>query len=273
MKNIQAIIVTLLGFVLVAGASIAEAVSIKIWKDFPFFSSTQSEIRKALGKPDATGDMDSYVISDSPDFIMMGLIGYEKGKVAAVCAVLQPKLTYKKVRDIQLQCEDVKFVSEDKNGVLFKYKKPAPNGPNFLVISPPDDKTTGPMFMESRTNPFAQSGQKEPGKKAATPANPPVKKSSQKKPHVDLSLLDKDVFDWQMLDDQGKLELIRKIKNLWRATGAETDKNAIAAEVLLKKIKFPDQSLVVDQACEAAGIDPAPFRKMRNNPPQTPAAK
>ena len=269
MKRIRAIAVVLCVLLVVSNANLAEAASLKVWKDFPFFGSTKAQIRKALGKPDDPGELDGYRISDSPDFMMYGMIGYENGKVACVCAILRPKLTYKKVRDIQLQADGVKFVSEDKNGVLFVYKKPPPNGPKYVLISPPDDPSNGPMFMESLTNPLGKKDQEKPAKTASQPSN----KAPQGKPHIDLSLLDKDVFDWQMLDDDGKLELLGKIKRLWRATGTETSKNAIDAQTLMKKIRFPDQSLVVDQACEAAGIDPAPFRKMRDTAHKPPSGK
>jgi len=226
----------LLGSLLIGGTDIADAVSIKVWKDFAFFGSTKSAIHKALGKPQDPGDMDTYVISDSPDFMMFGLIGYDNGKVAAVCAVLQPKLTYEKVRDIQLQAEAVKFVAEDNHGVLFKYKQPRPNGPNFIAIAPPDDKQTGPMFIESIANPFAGAVVK---KTPLAPASPAAAKTAPARPQVDWSVLDKDVFDWQLLDDKAKLALLTKIKILWRAGGAETDRNAIDARMLLKKSTFP----------------------------------
>jgi hypothetical protein len=261
LKLVRSLPLAILGVLIMAGADTAQATTVKKWTNQSFFGSTKAEIRKALGKPDDTNEMDTYLISDSPDLMMMGIIGYENGKVASVMAVLQPKLTYKKVRDIQIKSDKVKLVSETKEGTLFKYKKPAANGPVFLVIAPPDDKTTGPFFVEAMEHPFADAKAGKPDKKDA----PSAKKKSPAKPRIDLSLLDKDVFDWQMLDDAGKLKMLEKIKLMWRATGAETDENAISAEILMEKIKFPEQSMVVEQACEAAGIDPAAFQLMRKN--------
>jgi len=266
-KTTRSVILALFAFLLVAGSNLAAAVSHKLWKSVHPFGSTKSDIRKALGKPDDADGMDTYLISDSPEFMMMGLIGYENGRVAAVSTVLQPTLTYKKIRDVQLQSDEVKFVSEDKNGVLFKYRNPIPNGPRFIVVSPSDDRRTGPMIVYSIANPLAAAA---PGKPAAKPAPPPSKVPPQPKPQVDWSLLDKDIFDWELLDERAKLAMLNKIKALWRATGAETDKNAIDARILLQKIRFPEQSLVFDQACEAAGINPIPIQKLRSNRPKAP---
>ena len=240
--------IALLGILVLSGAEADAAATVKAWQNFKFFGSTRTEVRKKFGKPEDSGGMDTYLISDSPDLMVMGLVGYEKGRVVAVSAVLRPKLTYKKVRDIQAKSEEVRFVSETKEGTLFKFKKPSPNGPVYLAISPSDDKKFGCYFMESVENPFG----------GAKPA-----KATGKKARIDLSLLEKDDFDWQLLDEEGRLEMLGRIKDLWRATGVETAKNAVPAKDLLERITFSDQSLVVDRACVAAGIDPAPFRKMR----------
>lgn len=70
-----------------------------------------------------------------------------------------------------------------------------------------------------------------------------------------------DVFDWQRLDEKGKLDLVGKIKALWRSKGAETDKNAMDAKTIIEKMVMGDQANVLESACEAAGIDPALFHK------------
>ncbi len=70
-----------------------------------------------------------------------------------------------------------------------------------------------------------------------------------------------DVFDWNRLDEKGKLDLVGKIKELWRSKGAETDKNAMEAKAIIEKMVMGDQANVMESACKAAGIDPVLFQK------------
>lgn len=77
----------------------------------------------------------------------------------------------------------------------------------------------------------------------------------------DGDILMADVFDWNRLDEKGKLDLVNKIKELWRSKGAEPDKNAMDAKAIIEKMVMGDQANVLESACKAAGIDPALFQK------------
>jgi len=76
------------------------------------------------------------------------------------------------------------------------------------------------------------------------------------------SIMQKDIFAWQLLDENGKLALLNQIKRIWQATGDETDKNAIDTKVLKDKMTLGDQANIFESACEAAGIKQAPYQAM-----------
>ncbi|MBU1105729.1 MAG: hypothetical protein KKB51_03590 [Candidatus Riflebacteria bacterium] len=79
------------------------------------------------------------------------------------------------------------------------------------------------------------------------------------------SLLMKDVFDWQMLDEKGKIALVKQIKKVWRADGYETDANAIDAKTLCDKMILGDQANVFESACKAAEISMDPYWPIYNS--------
>lgn len=255
---------------LFATASLSEAVSMNDWKNVTFWGSTRSAIQKDLGQPDNPGELDAWVISDSPDLMMAGMVGYTNEKVSTVFVVCQPKITFKEVKELQLKSDEVKFVSEDSQGVLFAFRKPLPGGPRFLAVTPADDASTGPMIAQAMDNPFEAAPSTS---QAAAPNPAPAEISApQTKPQsaakdIDTGVFNLDVFDWGAADEAGKIQMLNRVKKLWRATGVETDKNAISAKTLRDKIHFPDQSLVFDQACIAAGIDPygKVFRSLRGD--------
>lgn len=246
-----------------ATASISEAVTMAAWQNVTFFGSSRNDVLKALGKPDsveAKDEMDSYLISDSPDLMMMGILRYQKSKVVSVFVVCQPKVPFLEAREMQMKNDELEFTSENSQGILFKHRKPVAGGPLYMSISPSDDDSTGPMLCESIDNPFEDNA----GAESSQPAAAPQKAATAKK-DLDTSVMNKDIFDWQMIDDAGKLKIINDCKKLWRATGAETDKNDMPAKTILEKIALHDQANIFECACKAAGINPEQFYSLRDD--------
>ncbi|MBU1109615.1 MAG: hypothetical protein KKB51_23235 [Candidatus Riflebacteria bacterium] len=269
-NRISTIALLLLFFVITASAS-QGAVTITNWQNTVNLGVSKSDIIKILGKPDnsdTSTDMDTYLISDSPDLMMMGIVTYQSNKAVAAFAVLQPTVLYTKVRDIQLQNKELKLASENNSGVLFAYVTPQANGAKYIAVSNPEDNTTGPMLIEATFDPFQDS----PASPKAEPVQKVTKKPVPKKVKIDTSVMMLDIFDWNMPNANGnpksdadRLAIIKKIKQIWRATGAETDKNAVPAQTILDKMVLGDQANIFESACEAAGIDPAPFWKLRDS--------
>lgn len=242
-------------FVFAAGS--AEAITAKFWTETTFIGVSREEAHKMLGKPSDAGEIDTWLISDSPEFLMMGMLGYENGKVANVLSVCQPQVTYEQVKSLQLQSPLTTMVSDDARGILFKYKEPS--GALFMCISPADDASTGPMICESVSNPLEGSvaTSEEPAPKVE---NAPKLDKEQVR-----ALVMKDIFDWQLLDEAGKIALIQQIKQVWRANGHETDANAMEAGAIIEKMVLGDQANVFESACKAASIDMEPYWKIYNN--------
>lgn len=155
------LLASLLTFLL-GSPNLVEAISIEDWGAAKLHGLTQNEVHKILGKPDLPDEMDGYSFADSPDFIM-GSVAYKDDQVHAVMLVSKPSITYKKIRDLQLQSDEVKFVSEDEGGIVFAFRNPGPKGPKFLCISPPDGEEAGPMIVESMDNPLEAVEEKAPG--------------------------------------------------------------------------------------------------------------
>ncbi len=128
-----------------------------------------------------------------------------------------------------------------------------------MCISPADDASTGPMICESITDPL--EGSEAP---AAEPAKKADNAPKLDKEHVK-NLVTKDIFDWQLLDEAGKIALIQQIKQVWRANGHETDANAMEAGAIIEKMVLGDQANVFESACKAAGIDMEPYWKIYND--------
>ncbi len=233
-----------------------EAITAKFWTETSLIGVSREEAHKMLGTPADAGELDTWLVSDSPDFLMMGMLGYENNKVTTVFSVCQPKVTFEQVKDLQLQSPLTTVVSDDARGILFRYKEPA--GPLFMCISPADDASTGPMICESVSDPLEGS---------EAPAAEPVKAAGSA-PQLDKeyvkSLVTKDIFDWQLLDEAGKIALIQQIKQVWRANGHETDANAMEAGTIREKMVLGDQANVFESACKAAGIDMEPYWKTYN---------
>jgi hypothetical protein len=101
---------------------------------------------------------------------------------------------------------------------------------------------------------------------AAASVEPEKAESAPKldKEHVK-NLVTKDIFDWQLLDEAGKIALIQQIKQVWRANGHETDANAMEAGAIIEKMVLGDQANVFESACKAAGIDMEPYWKIYND--------
>ena len=237
-------------------ASCAEAITAKFWTETSFIGVTREETLKMLGQPTDSGELNTWLISDSPDFLMMGMLAYENDKVTSVFSVCQPKVTFEQVQELQLQSPLTTVVSDDARGILFKYKEPA--GPVYMCISPADDASTGPMICESVSDPLVGS---------EVPVSEPAKagKSVAKldKAHVK-DLLMKDIFDWQQLDEAAKIALVDQIKEVWRSDGYETDANAIDAKTIVENMVLGDQANVFESACKAANIDMEPYWKIYN---------
>jgi len=255
MKNRNSIII-LVFVLLISAAGIAEAITAKFWAETSFIGVSREEAHKMLGKPADAGELDTWLISDSPEFLMMGMLGYENDKVANVFSVCQPQVSFEQVKGFQLQSPLTTVVSDDARGILFRYKEPA--GAVFMCISPADDASTGPMICESVSDPLAGS---------EAPAAEPAKKT-ESAPKLDKEyvrgLVMKDIFDWQQLEEAGKIELINQIKQVWRANGHETDANAMEAAAIREKMVLGDQANVFESACQAAGIDMEPYWKIYN---------
>jgi hypothetical protein len=156
------LVVVLFLVLFAAHANLACALSIKDWGDGEFFGATRSEMTKRFGPADNPGELDAYVISDSPDFMMAGMLGYEKEKVTSIFVVCQPALSFDGLKESHLKDPELEFVSESKQGTLFRLKKPQSGGPRFVGLTPPDDKSTGPMMCAAITNPFEGQAKKEP---------------------------------------------------------------------------------------------------------------
>lgn len=258
-----------------AATSLAQAVTLSEWQSLSFLGSLREDVIKALGQPDdadQANQMDSYMVSDSPDLMMLGMLGYKDNKVSSIFVVCQPSITYTQARDMQVKNEALKIVTEDSRGILFEYTIPQPTGARFMSISHADDKAMGPMLCESIENPFEDGSESAP-QAAAKPENKPAKPAAAAK--LDTSVMIYDIFDWNAPDEKGnpksdseKLAIIKRIKQLWRAAGAETDKNDMPAEKILKNMQFYDQAIIFDVACKAAGIDPLPFWEIRNREEQ-----
>lgn len=128
-----------------------------------------------------------------------------------------------------------------------------------MCISPADDASTGPMICESVSDPLEGS---------EAPAAEPAKKV-ENAPKLDKeqlrALVMKDIFDWQLLDEAGKIALIEQIKQVWRSKGHETDANAMEAAAIREKMVLGDQANVFESACKAAGISMEPYWKIYNN--------
>ncbi|MDF2686723.1 MAG: hypothetical protein K0S55_1906 [Clostridia bacterium] len=76
---------------------------------------------------------------------------------------------------------------------------------------------------------------------------------------IDLStLLNLDVFDWQLATDEEKLNIINQIISVWEANGDVND-NGIDADELLADVEAAifstDQANVFETACQVGGID------------------
>ncbi len=256
MKNRNSMMFLVLVLFLFATGS-AEAITAKFWTETSFIGVSREEAHKMLGKPADAGELDTWLISDSPDFLMMGMLGYENNKVTNVFSVCQPQVSFEQVKSLQLQSPLTTVVSDDARGILFKYKEPS--GPVFMCISPADDASTGPMICESITDPL--EGSEAP---AAEPAKKADNAPKLDKEHVK-NLVTKDIFDWQLLDEAGKIALIQQIKQVWRANGHETDANAMEASAIIEKMVLGDQANVFESACKAAGIDMEPYWKTYND--------
>ncbi len=255
MKNRNSAIILVLVLFVFAAAS-AEAITAKFWTETSFIGVSREEAVKMLGKPADSGELDTWLISDSPDFLMMGMLGYENDKVTTVFSVCQPQVSLEQIKSLQLQSPLTEVVSDDARGILFRYKEPT--GPVFMCISPADDASTGPMICESVSDPL--EGSEAP---AAAPAKKVESAPKLDKDHVK-SLVLKDIFDWQLLDEAGKIALILQIKQVWRADGHETDANAMEASVIIKNMVLGNQANVFESACKAAGIDMEPYWKIYN---------
>ncbi|HOY65425.1 MAG TPA: hypothetical protein PLP29_00970 [Candidatus Ozemobacteraceae bacterium] len=186
------------------------------------------------------------------------MLEYTDNKVSSVYAVCQPQITYQKVKELQVTSPDITVVFDNDKGVLCRYNTPQPGGPIYIAVSPTEDPNTGPMICESNKNPFdvATSDASKPSEKAATPGK--LDRDELK------SVMMPDIFDWQTLDHDGKIALLKRIKKVWRAYGDETDANAIDAEALLEKLQFYSQAIIFDVACRAAGINAEPYEAMVN---------
>ena len=237
-------------------ASGAEAVTVKFWTETSFIGVSKEDTLKMLGQPADSGELNTWLISDSPDFLMMGMLGYENDKVTTVFSVCQPQVTFEQVKGLQLQSPLTTVVSDDARGILFKYKEP--KGPVYMCISPADDASTGPMICESVSDPLA--GSEVP---VSQPAKTVKVAAKLDKEHVK-DLLTKDIFDWQLLDEAAKVALVSQIKEVWRSDGYENDANAIDAKTIVDRMVLGDQANVFESACKAAGIDIEPYWKIYN---------
>jgi len=251
--------VVLLLILFAASTTLAEAVSAKFWTDSRFLGISKTEAWKLLGKPSAPGELDGWVITDSPDFMLMGMLGYSSDKVSMVFTVCQPKITYEKLKEIQLKSEETTPLFDDARGLLCKYKQQQPGGSIFISISRTDDPNTGPMICESLVNPFEST-------EAGTPEPAPEVKAPGKIDVGELkSVMVKDIFDWQLLDEKGKLALLNQIMQLWRTNGEKIGKNINDAQALKDNIHLGDQANIFESACKAAGINPDPYQAMTGN--------
>lgn len=255
---VPALILSLM--LLVALSTAAEAVSAKTWTESRFFGMTKEAAWKFLGEPDAPGELDGWKLTDSPEFLLMGMLQYSDNKVVGVYGVCQPGVTYQKVRDLQLNSPDTDVVFDKPSGLLCKFKAPQPGGPIFISVSPTSDAGTGPVVCESLMNPFEGDSSGTSG--SATQPKTAGKGAGKIDPEELKSVMMLDCFDWHPLDEKGKLAILKRIKAVWRARGDETDANAIEAKTLQGMLSIGDQANIFECACQAAGIDPEPYRTL-----------
>jgi len=84
----------------------------------------------------------------------------------------------------------------------------------------------------------------QPAAPAAAPAGPDI--------------MNADIFDWQMLDSAGKLDLIKRIKAHWEANGVAVP---LEPQTIMDKMILGEQANIFEAACDAAAVDCARFRK------------